>query len=280
MSLSLKHKDLHVVFRHADKIFLESGAFEPDHIVLYNLVDDLSIGPVGDLGSMDDQRKRKAWLEKMLGDSMFRREIISAVDEDVMLLSAIAGEIDKFEDIYIWTGKDAFEIIGTARLLNQLNGLDKRIHILDFSKVQVKTAHDKIVSPKILAVTESFQIRDVAKHFKLQESNDLNRWSTLWCDVQSVSSVLRIVDDEGEIVPKQETYFDTFLATNIHKEFQKAALVIGLTLVDIDFAVGDCYLSWRLRELALDKKMEFRGQLIEIRDYEVANNVHRGNHCQ
>ena len=40
-------------------------------------------------------------------------------------------------------------------------------------------------------------------------------------------------------------------------------------LADIDFAVSDSYLNWRLKELTVDKKLHFRGLLIEMRDYEV-----------
>ena len=42
-------------------------------------------------------------------------------------------------------------------------------------------------------------------------------------------------------------------------EFQKAAMVVGYTLVDIDFGVGDSYLFWRLKQLSLSGKLETRG---------------------
>lgn len=266
--MSLKLKDLHLVFRHADRTLVESTVFEPEDIILYSLVDDLSIGPVCDLGSIDDVEKRKVWLEKVFGDLIFKDDILSAVDKDITTISKIAEEVGQCKDIYIWTGRDSSEIISTARVLSHLIKCDKRIYVLDFSNIIVRNILGKIVSPKSLVQTASFQIKDVAKHFKQQKLNDLNKWGRLWENVQSESSMLRILDMDGAICQKQETYFDAFLLSNCRGEFQKAAIVIGQTLVNIDFAVGDSYLNWRLKELAKDKKLEFRGRLIEIRDYE------------
>lgn len=268
--MSLKPKDLHIVFYHADKTFMESGAYEPDDILLFHLTDVLNIGPMCDLGSMEDVEKRKAWLEKTFGDLMYNEVQLSVVDQDIATISAILEETDQIEDIYIWTGYDASEIIATARVLNHVMSLDKRIYILDFSNVQVQNIYGQTVTPKSLVQTASFQIKDVAKHFKLQQSADLLKWSDLWHKhVLSENSLLRILDKDGEIYHKQVTYFDACLLSNVKKEFQKAARVIGQTLADIDSAVGDSYLNWRLKELALHKELEFRGQLIEIRDYEV-----------
>jgi hypothetical protein len=56
---------------------------------------------------------------------------------------------------------------------------------------------------------------------------------------------------------------------NCKENFQKAASVIGETLVDIDFIVGDSFLNWRLKLLALNEKIDTQGELNEIRDYEV-----------
>jgi hypothetical protein len=265
----LKLKDLHLVFGHAARTLVDSAVFEPDDIVLHSLVDDLRIGPIGDLGSMDDVKKRMEWLEKRFGNLMYKDKILTGVDKDVTTILKIVEEVSRCQDIYIWTGRNSSEIIGTARVLSHLIKCDKRIYVLDFSNIVVRNVNGEMVSPKSLVQTASFQIKEVAKHFKPQKSADLNKWVSLWKNVQSEGSVLRILDTNGAIGHKQEPYFDPILVSNCKGEFQKAALVIAHTLVDIDFAVSDSYLNWRLTELAKDKKLEFRGQLIEIRDYEV-----------
>ncbi len=268
--MSFKKKDLHIVFYHADRTFMESGAYDPDDVILFHLTDVLTIGPMCVLDSMEDVEKRKAWLEKTFGDEMYNELQLSAVDQDIATIAAILEVADQIEDIYIWTGYDASEIIATARVLNHLISLDKRIYVLDFSNVQVQNIVGQTVTPKSLVQTASFQIKEVAKHFKLQQLVDLIQWRELWHkNILSESSLLRILDKDGKIYHKQVEYFDAILLSYVKKEFQKAARVIGETLVDIDFAVGDSYLNWRLKELVLRNVLEFRGKLIEIRDYEV-----------
>lgn len=267
--MSLMKKDLHIVFRFADRTLVDSAIFEPDDIVLFKLVDNLNIGPICDLVTIDGIKTRKVWLEKTFGDLIFKEEILSAVDKDITTISKISEVADKCKDIYIWTGRDVSEVISTARVLNNLVKLDKSIYVLDFSNVQVLNVNGEIVSPKSLLQTASSQIKDVVKHFKLQELADLKKWEKVWNEVKSESSLLRVLEEDGAITHKPESYFDSFLLSKSKEELQKAARVIGQALVDIDFSVGDSYLNWRLKELVKDKKLEFRGRLIEIRDYEV-----------
>ncbi|MDD3161392.1 MAG: DUF3658 domain-containing protein [Bacteroidales bacterium] len=268
--MSFKKKDLHIVFYHADRTFIDSGAYNPDDIILFHFIDVLTMGPMCDLNCKEDVKKRKAWLEKTFGDEMYNELQLSAVDQDIATITATLEVADQIEDIYIWTGYDAAEMIATARVMNHLISLDKRIYVLDFSNVQVQNIVGQTVTPKSLVQTDSFQIKDVATHFKLQQSADLIQWRELWHkNILSESSLLRILDKDGNIYHKQVEYFDAILLSYVKKEFQKAARVIGETLVDIDFAVGDSYLNWRLKELVLRNVLEFRGKLIEIRDYEV-----------
>src|SRR5574344_2906394 len=109
--MSLKTKDLHIVFRHADRTLIDSSVFDPDDIDLYKLVDDLSIGPILDLAAIAGGRIRKEWIEKTFGDLLFKDEILSAVDKDIATISTIVEMSDKCKDVYIWTGRDASEVI-------------------------------------------------------------------------------------------------------------------------------------------------------------------------
>lgn len=267
--MSLRKKDLHIVFRFADRTLVDSEVFEKDDIVLFKLVDNLTIGPISDLETIEGIKTRKVWLEKTFGDLIFKEEILSDVDMDIATISKISEVTDKCKDIYIWTGRDVSEVISTARVLNNFIKWDKSIYVLDFSNVQVINVNGEIVSPKSLLQTASSQIKDVVKHFKLQETTDIKKWEKVWNEVKTESSILRLFDKDGAIRHKPESYFDDFLLSKSKEVFQKAAIVIGQALVDIDFSVGDSYLNWRLKELVKDKKLEFRGRLIEVRDYEV-----------
>lgn len=105
--MSLIKKDLHIVFRYADRTIVDSAVFEPDDIVLFKLEDNLNIGPICDLLKIDEIKTRKVWFEKIFGDLIFNEEILNAVEKDVTTISEISKVADKCKDIYIWTGRDA-----------------------------------------------------------------------------------------------------------------------------------------------------------------------------
>ena len=270
--MGLKTKDLHIVFRHADRALIDSSVFDPDDIDLYKLVDDLSIGPIFDLAASDGGRIRKEWIENVFGDLLFKDEILSAVDKDIATISTIVEMSDKCKDVYIWTGCDVSEVINTAKVLSRLTKFDKCIYVMDFSDIHVLNVQGDSVSPRSLLQTASLQIKDLVSHFRLQTMTDLQKWEKMWSAAHSVKSILRVLDKDGSICHMHDSYFDTSLLSNCKSEFLNAARVIGQTLVDIDFAVSDSFLNWRLKELAIDKKLQYRGRLIEIRDYEVQLN--------
>lgn len=267
--MSFIKKDLHIVFRFADRVLLDSAVFNPDEIILLKLVDNLTIGPVCNLERIDGIKTRKSWLEKAFGDLAYKEDLLSAVDMDTKTMTQISEAVDKCKDIYIWTGCDASEVIGTARVLKNSIKQNKSIYVLDFSKVQVVNIKGEIVSPKSLLQTASFQIKDVFKHFKLQKSVDIRKWKDAWDEIESEQSLLRILTKDCTIVHKPASFFDSVILSICTKEFQKAARVLGQALVEVDFSVGDGYINWRLKELVKEKKLESRGPFTEIRDYEV-----------
>lgn len=267
--MSVTKKDLHIVYRFADRVLLNSKIFDLDNIELIKLVDNLSIGPVCNLETIDGVYSRKDWLDNIIVDIKYKEEIISAVDEDVTTISKISELADMCENVYIWTGYDASELIGTARVLKKMMKLKKSIYVLDFSNIQVQNINGETISPKSLLQTAPSQIKDVIKYFKLQESADLKKWEEMLIDVESSNSLLRILDINGLISHKRDSYYDKLLLSKCIEEYQNASVVIGQALVDVDISVGDYFLNWRIKELVKEKKLESCGQLSDIRDYSV-----------
>lgn len=68
---------------------------------------------------------------------------------------------------------------------------------------------------------------------------------------------------------QEDSCFDSALLVNCTNEFKKSARVVGESLIDTDFYVSDTILSWRLKELVRQKKLEAKGTLHKMRDYEV-----------
>ena len=257
------NRDIHIVFgEFARGLFIKSNKFDLDSIQLISLNDCMNLGPICDLDSDEEIEKRNNWLSKIFEDEMF-----VYIKGDIETLKML---IDNYrnEKIYLWTGLVASEIIHTSRLLYHLQPCSNNVFVFDFSNFSMKNIHGEVVHPRCLGATDLSRVDKVDKHFRQVTDEELSQFRNLWERIKFGNSLLWILDD-GRIVEKDETYFDSFLLSYCTREFQRPARIIGNTLCTFDFNIGDLYLNYRMKQLALMKKVEFRGILKQMRDYEV-----------
>ena len=266
----MKHRDIHIVFGGCAKgLFIQSKKINLDSIQLICLDDCLNLGPICDLNSVEEIEKRNNWLSKVFEVPMFinENEVLAFIKRDIETIKTLIDNY-KNEKIYLWTGLVASEIIHTSRLLYHLQPCSNNVFVFDFSNFSMKNIHGEVVCPRCLGATDLSRVDDVEKHFRQLTDEELSRFRKLWERVRFGNSLLWILDS-GQIVEKDEDYFDSFLLSYCTHEFQHPARIIGYTLCAVDFNVGDSYLNHRMKQLALMKKVEIRGELKQMRDYEV-----------
>ena len=265
----MKPHNIHIVFGRAGKTLIDSNAIDLSKNQIISIYDNLNIGPLCDIQENENIQKRKDWLQNAFMDISYFNQISDFVENDLDSVISIVRDADTIDKIFLWTGYFASEMISTARLMPHLSNLHKSVFIANFPTIPVKSIHGNIVTPKNLMQTAIFQVKDILEQFKPVTKSEFSSWENLWNKVLTENSQLRILDRNGEISGKDVDYFDSFLLSNCNESYQKSAMIIGKTLVDIDFAVDDEYLNWRLKQLAFKRKIEPRGRLIEIRDYEI-----------
>lgn len=260
----MQKENIHIVFgRTGRRTLIDSNVIDLNKSQIISFDDILNIGPVCDINASEDIQKRIDWLQRVFGDNPN-----PPVEQDLKNIETIVENADNINELFIWTGYCVSEIISTARLIYHLLKFDKPIFIANFN-TPVRSVQGNIIYPKALNQTATFQVKDIFEQFELIDKSRLQNWRNLWEKVKSENGWLWIRDKKGQIVVEKIDYFDSFLLANCNENFQKAARVIGETLADIDSNVGDSYLNWRLKQLALNGKIETQGKLIEIRDYEV-----------
>jgi len=258
----MQEKDTHIIFDRCGKgTFVQSKAFDLDKIRLICLEDCLlNIGPLCDLSTSENAEKRLNWLSK-IGDFD-----LDFVTKDLKTLE----HFETNDNIFLWAGYCASEILSTARFLYHLPKHKGNIFIADFPNIPSNDVHGNVIYPTSLTVCSLDNVSNVAKHFKQLTDEDITKWRKIWEKIRLGDSMLRVMNQNGEILEKDETYFDSVLMSYCTNEFQNSAKIIGTALCyDIDFAVGDGFVNWRLKQLVLNNKLEARGILNEIRDYEV-----------
>jgi len=255
----MQKQNIHIVFGRMRRTLIDSQAFDLNENQIISLDDNLNIGPVCDIHENENIQNRKDWLKTVFGDISYFDDILNAVEQDMESIETIVENAHNIDKIYIWTGYYVSEIISTARLIDHLSKIDKPIFTANYPNTPVKSTKGETIYPKALVQTATFQVKDIFKQFKLIDKDRLSYWINLWNKVNSENGELRTLNMNEQITTVNTDYFDSCLLSNCNENFQKAAMVIGTTLVDIDFSVNDSFLNWRLKQLALD----------EIRDYEV-----------
>jgi hypothetical protein len=267
----MKYRDIHIVFGQSAKgLFVHSKKFDLDSIHLICLEDCLNVGPICDLDSVEEIEKRKSWLSKMFDVPAYinEDEFLTFINREIETIKTLI-ENYKNEKIYLWTGVSASEIIHTARLLYYLEPNCNNIFVFDFHNFSMKNRCGEIVYPECLAATDLSKVDEVEKHFCQLTEEELSKYRKLWEEVRFRNSFLWILDENSQLVAKNETYFDSFLLSYCTNEYQKSARIVANTLYDTGFNVGDGYLAYRMKQLILMKKIQTRGELKEMRDCEV-----------
>lgn len=269
----MQKENIHIVFgRIAKRMLIDSNVIDLNKNQIISFDDILNIGPTCDINANEDIQKRINWLQKVFGANPN-----TPVEQDIKSIEAIVKHADNINSVFIWTGHCASEIISTARLIYHLSKFDKPISIANFN-TPVRSIHGDIIYPKALNQTATFQVKDIFEQFEIIDKSKLTDYISLWEKVKSENGELWICDNNGKINVEKTDYFDSYLLSHCNENFQKAARIIGETLVDTDFNVGDSYLNWRLKQLSLNGKIETQGKLIEIRDYEVKK-ITTANKC-
>ncbi|WP_352423168.1 DUF3658 domain-containing protein [Proteiniphilum sp.] len=270
MDIKTDRQDIHICFGQiARNLLIKSNEFDPSGNKIVCLEDHLCDGPLCDIHSNKETEKRKEWISSICSNDEFTKIFTDYVTKDLDTIQKLVAEAENCSRIFFWTGFNASEMISTARLLYHIPNPGKEMYMADFPHIPVMALSGEIIYPDILAVTNATDVKEITRHFKKIDSHSFTRWKDLWKKFMGGDSLLRVLEENGDISAHDETYFDSFLISNCTDQFQSAARIIGSTLVDIDFGVGDIFLNWRLKQLAGTGKIAFRGALKEIRDYQV-----------
>nr|WP_261378379.1 DUF3658 domain-containing protein [Paenibacillus agilis] len=73
----------------------------------------------------------------------------------------------------------------------------------------------------------------------------------------------------GKLTAVLVDYYDVFLLEHVTDDYQLAARVVGAVMGDSNLVVGDMYLAFGVRQLIDEGKLDYRGELGSLRDYEI-----------
>jgi hypothetical protein len=267
---------VHIVFGESSVTAL-SGAFELDEQlkgeVLY-FEDDLSVGPLFILDTKDGQAARKNWWMQLTGAQApvlieGAEEVPEEDDfEKVRQLKARLKE-EPEQEVWIWAGQNARDVCGYYWLISQLYDFAGRIHIIYLNNLPFLNEKGGVFYPthlhQILS-KEFLKAKKLSRPVSLAEFEiDGDEWSRM----MNENAGIRLLEGGKKIKGEPTVFYDKDLLSQVTAELQKAFKVIGLVTGKLKYPVMDQFLGWRLKELVKQGKIESKGELKTIRDFEV-----------
>jgi hypothetical protein len=264
-------KNVHVVFGQYAKSRLEDSFSVAPRLAgeVFSLGDDLRIGPIAALDTPEGFLERKNWLETVDDGGLafcFNTEGYS----DHMTIESIRQVLLNGQVIHIWFGGNSFDLLALGRLISAIQPFAKQLILVPVSEsIQVSLRGELTFIPKMLGVLRTEQVPSMEKHFRSPTDQELKTFSAIWSTACLRAESLRMVDVKGIFQDNVADKINQVLVSFCKAEYQVSARVVGETLVAFEFNVNDAALNWMLKELVVTGKLEAKGMLKEMKDYEV-----------
>jgi hypothetical protein len=279
---------LHIVFGESSATAL-TGAFELDEQLKGDILyfeDDLSVGPLFILDTKDGQAARKQWWMQLAGIqpppvAEGAPEAQAAAPSGTAVAEEEAGDHEKFRQlkallkadpelqVYIWAGQNARDVCGYYWLISQLYDFSGRIHIIYLNNLPFLNEKGSVFYPTHLhqiLPKEFLKAKKLARPVSLAEFElDGDEWSRM----MNENGGIRLLEGGKKIKGEPAAFYDKELVQQSTAEFQKASKVVGLVTGKLKYPVMDQFLGWRLKELIKQGKLESKGELKTIKDFEV-----------
>ncbi|KIL51575.1 hypothetical protein KP77_10870 [Jeotgalibacillus alimentarius] len=265
---------IHIIFGDSAEGSLRHALERPQIISFWDI---FSVGPVWHLHEETGLESRFEWMKKItsgLYDDY--RDYIKRFRKSVEKVRSIPAE----EHITIWAAENAHEQTALRYVVYLLKGKNIDITVLnttavhktlfDTSKVQYILRHTGEISPeKLLRICEEGTRYLLTDH-------DRERFEKEWGTLSASRQTLRVWRN-GDIHSVPEHHLDlSFIkyAKLLHRkkdkqDFIPSARLIGKMIGEVDQHVGDSFLEYRLKELILEGVFEYKGNLENMRFYNI-----------
>lgn len=262
---SILIEPIHIVCGHSAAGTLKQS-FDINPILkgeIWVLQDDLSIGPIHNLDSIEGRKYRMRWFNQITNSNQFE-------DTKTKILQKIKTH-SAIQPFYLWFGKDTNTVLAFAQLLYDFKDLDINWFSISYPEklYDYPSGRDLFININILNPS---QVSELTRYIGNLHDAERAELVSKWQNLTKTNSNLRITLENGEIVHKEVTNFDDYLLKLCSKTPQKSAVIIAGAVIALSNTynhIGDQFLNWRLKELVKKEMLKHKGTLNEIRDYQV-----------
>ena len=245
--------------------------------------DDLSVGPLFILDTKEGRAGRKQFWMQLAGVALpaiteAETEMPAApvmpadeAPEDADRFQALKAQLKENPDleVWIWAGQNARDVCGYYWLVSQLYDFAGRIHIIYLNNLPFLNEKGAVFYPTHLhqiLPKEFLKAKKLARAISLAEFElDGDEWHRL----MNENAGIRLLEGGKKLRGEPATFYDKDLLAAANAEFQKANKIVNAVTGKLKYPVMDQFLGWRVKELIKQEKLESKGELKTIRDFEV-----------
>jgi hypothetical protein len=251
---------IHVVFQQADIDVLQK-AIELDESLAGDIIeikDDYAVGPLANLNAPEGWQERTNWWMSLIEQTPYK-ETTGMID-DRLAVHHLKQKLDESsEDVWLWMGQNQHDVCGYYWLMSQLKDYQGRIYVLYLNNLPFLNEKGSLFYPTAIheiLPKEIIKAKKLARPITLSEFEvDPDEWKKL-CNE---NAMVRILEGGKKIVSREESFFDKELMGYITGEWQKVHKVFTSLFSKMKVRTGDVFLSWRMKKLAEEGKLEVQG---------------------
>lgn len=247
----------HIVFQEADIKVLEE-AIKADETLsgkVLQVKDDFAVGPLHQIYSEEGIAARKEWWKNLLQFSPYINSI-HEVDDQKLVEEIIQQTIaDETHETWIWFAPNAHDRCGYYWLICQLENILPKVKIIYTGNLPFINEKGSIFYPAAL-----YEIRpsEFIKAKILAGNLTQSAFEAIrddWSKLCASNDLVRVLEDEKNIIGKPVDYFDKKIVTGINEEPQKLYRLLNQLLGKMNIKTGDVFLVWRIRVMCNEGKL-------------------------
>jgi hypothetical protein len=264
---------IHIVFNSADVEVLKNVFLLDESLTgsIIEIKDDYAVGPIVNIFKDEGIAIRKNWWRMVLEGGDLDGFVDKGIVDDAKQVEIILQQLneDPNQVVWIWAAQNKHDVSGYFWLMSQLAVFQSRIFILYLNNLPFFNEKGSIFYPNWLHVIppkEFIKAKKLARPITLSEfETDPDEWKRL----MEEDKMVRLLEGGKKLAQYDDVFYDKDLLNYITKDWQKANKVIQQFLQKNNHTTGDAYLLWRLKELINAEKIEAKGLLKGMKDFEV-----------
>ena len=264
---------IHIVFNTADVEVLKKVFLLDESIIgsIIEIKDDYAVGPISNIFKEEGKNSRKNWWRMVLESGDLDGFVVNGIVDDAKQIEIIHQQLqeDPNQVVWIWAAQNKHDVSGYFWLMSQLAVYQSRIFILYLNNLPFFNEKGSIFYPNWLHVIppkEFIKAKKLARPITLSEfETDPDEWKRLMDE----DKMVRLLEGGKKLTQYDEDFYDKDLFKFISKDWLKANKVIQQFLQKNTHTTGDAYLLWRIKSLINAEKIEAKGLLKGMKDFEV-----------